>query len=355
MPARKKLNMSKVQCSLMACLLLVLSVLPACCMILQAQASGFKNRSWQLLNSSPGATTDYTTTFTISTLSTIGSLSILLCSNTPVQDDTCTLPAGLDVTNAQLSYQSGITDFTLFVAATNELILSRTPSLITPPLTVTLTFHNIINPSSAGPYYVRLAGYSSTNATGSSVDYGGLAFSITSNVQINSVVPPYLTFCSGLFISGFSCASASGDYINFGVLSSSHSSQASSQLLVATNAPNGYVMQVYGITMTSGNNTIAAMTNDATSQPGISQFGINLRSNAVPVIGSNPTGPGTGEPLAAYNQPDHYQFVSNDTIADSLNSDDYRKYTVSYIVNSSNSQPPGIYVSTLTYVCAGSF
>jgi hypothetical protein len=347
--------MKRLKCGIWASLLLILTILPACCLPLQAQASGLNNRSWQLLNSAPGATTDYSTTFTISTNSTIGSLSILLCSNDPLQDDTCTLPAGLDVTNAQLSYQSGITDFSLFVVATNELVLSRTPSLITPPLTVTLTFHNIINPSSAGPYFVRLAAYSSTDGTGPSVDYGGLAFSITSNVQINSVVPPYLTFCSGLVISGFDCSSAAGDYINFGDLSSSNSRQASSQLLVATNAANGYIMQVYGTTMTSGNNIINSMTNDAASQPGTSQFGINLRSNTNPVIGTDPTGPGAGEPADAYNDPNHYQFVSNDIIANSPMADNYRKYTVSYVVNISSAQPPGVYASTLTYVCAGSF
>jgi hypothetical protein len=111
-----------------AVLFLMMTILLAC-PPLQAQASDFDNRSWQLLNSAPGVTTDYSTTFTISTNTTIGSLSVLLCSNDPLQNDSCTLPVGLDVTNAQLSYQSGITDFSLFPAATNELILSHTPVL----------------------------------------------------------------------------------------------------------------------------------------------------------------------------------------------------------------------------------
>ncbi len=354
MPAYKP-NPNGLRYNFRAGLWAALIILLVCCLPLQVQAADFENRSWQLFNSAPGATTDYSTTFTITTNTTIGSLSILLCSNNPLQNESCALPAGLDVTNAQLSYQSGLTDFTLFPAATNELILSRTPSVITPPLTVTLTFDNIINPSSAGPYFVRLAAYSSTDATGPSVDYGGMAFSITNNVQVNSVVPPHLTFCSGLVISSFDCSSASGDYINFGNLSPSHSSQATSQLLVATNALNGYVMQVYGNTMTSGNNIINAMANDTTSQPGISQFGINLRGNTNPLIGNDPTGPGTGEPMAAYNSPNHYQFVSNDVIASSISSDNYRKYTVSYVVNVSSNQEPGVYASTLTYVCAGSF
>ncbi len=350
-----KFNSIKLRYGLLGISLLALTILPACCLTLKAQASGLTSRSWQLLNSAPSATTDYTATFTISNTSTIGSLGILLCSNSPLEDDTCTLPAGLDVTNAQLSSQSGITDFNFFVAATNNIILSRTPSVITAPLTVTLTFHNIVNPSTAGSYYVRLSAYSSTNATGTPVDYGGLAFAVTNNLQISSVVPPYLTFCSGLNIDAFDCSSASGAYINFGDLSSTHTSQAASQLLVATNAPNGYVIQVYGTTMTAGNNLINAIANNTISQPGSAQFGLNLRANTVPVIGVDPAGPGTGAPTANYNNPKHYQFVSNDTIVSSLTADDFRKYTVSYIVNVPSYQPAGIYASTLTYVCAGSF
>jgi hypothetical protein len=350
-----KLSLGRVRYGLLAGLLLVLASLPAFCLTLPVAASGLNNRSWQLLNDAPGATTDYATTFTFSNSSTIGSLNILLCSNSPLQDDVCALPLGLDVTNAQLTAQSGITDFSLFVAATNDIVLSRTPAGITAPLTVSLTLHNIINPSAAGSYYVRLSAYSSNNATGSPVDFGGLAFAIANNLQISSVVPPYLTFCTGLTINAFDCSSAAGDYINFGELSTAHSSHAASQMVVATNAPNGYVIQVYGTTMTSGNNTIGAITNLATSRVGTSQFGINLRANTNPAVGTDPTGPGTGEPSAAYNSPNHYQFVSNDTVANSLTADDFRKYTASYIVNISNAQPPGVYASTLTYVSAGSF
>jgi hypothetical protein len=360
MPAHthNKLSLTRLRHGVLGGLLLVLTILPACYLTLPVQADGLDDRSLQLLDDAPSATTTYTFSFMISNSSTVGSFSILFCSNTPLLDDSCTVPVGLDVTNAVLSSQTGLTDFTASAPATNELILSRIPSLITPPVPVTLTFDNVVNPSSIGyngSYYARLAAYSSIDATGTPVDYGGVAFAIANNLQINSIVPPYLTFCSGLVISTFDCSTASGDYINFGNLSTAHSSQAASQLLVATNAPNGYVIQVYGTTMTSGNNVIPAITSDSISRPGTSQFGINLRANAVPAIGADPTGPGSGEPTVNYNNPDHYKLVSNDTIASSLNADDYRKYTASYIVNTSSAQPPGVYASTLTYVCAGSF
>lgn len=354
MPTYKP-KLARMRNGFFASLLLFVIILPACCLTLQADADDLPSRSLRLLNDAPGATTGYTISFTVSTNSTIGSLSVLFCSNSPLPDDSCALPAGLDVTNAGLSSQSGLTGFSLFAAATNQLVLSRSPSLVTPPLPVTLTLDNIINPGSIGPYYLRLAAYSSTNVTGSTVDFGGMAFAIANNLQVNSVVPPYLTFCVGLVIPNFDCASASGDYIDFGNLSPAHSSQADSQMMAATNAPNGYVIQVYGTTMTSGNNIISAMANDAASQPASSQFGINLRANAVPPTGSDPVGSGSGAPTASYNSPNHYQFADSDTIAGSPSADNFRKYTVSYIVNVNAAQPPGVYVSTLTYVSTGSF
>ena len=332
------------------CLAVVVLYLPAL-----VQATGLEPRTMQQLNSGPGVTTDYTLTFTITNGITLGSLGVLICGNSPLEGDLCNPPPGLDTTNAQLTAQTGITDFTLFNVGPNSMLLSHPAAIVTAPQTVSFTFHDIVNPNVPGPYYVRVAAYSSTNGTGPSVAFGGLAFAIAHNVQLSSVVPPYLTFCSGVTIASFNCASASGDQIDFGNLSSSRSSQATSQLLVATNAASGYVVQVAGTTMTAGNNVIAALTGQTGSQPGSPQFGINLRANTVPNIGSDPDGPGVGQPVSNYDQVNRYRFDSNDVIADSTAPDNYRRYTVSYLVNVPADQAPGVYASTLTYVAAGSF
>jgi hypothetical protein len=335
--------------------LLLAAILPTLLIVQAVSAAGLSNRSLRLDDIRAASTTDYTLTFTVDSASTLGSLKIMVCNNSPIDTDPCDLPSSLDFTNATLASQTGLTDFSLFVAATNQLVLSRTPTVIAAPMTISLVFHNVVNPSPPGSYYMRLSTYASNNATGPETNFGGLAFGITNNLQISSYVPPYLIFCAGVTIPAFDCASASGDYVNFGGLNSSRSDQAASQLMVATNAGNGYVIQVYGTTMTSGNNVIPAITNGAGSQPGTSQFGLNLRANTSPAIGADPTGPGSGQPTANYNNPNHFQFVSSDTIVNSITADNFRKYTVSYLLNASPSQPGGVYVSTLTYVCAGSF
>jgi hypothetical protein len=124
---------------------------------------------------------------------------------------------------------------------------------------------------------------------------------------------------------------------------------------VATNGAAGYNISLGGTTMTSGNNVINAMAVDDVSRPGVSQFGINLRANTTPAIGSEPSGPGLGTPTADYNIPDRYKFSSGEIIAGYTGPEDTRRYTVSYIVNVNNTQPVGIYVTTITYVSLANF
>lgn len=318
-------------------------------------ADNVTSRGVQLNSSYPSATTTYKFFFTINTASTIGSYVILLCSNSPLQEDSCTIPSGLDVTQEHIVATEGIHPLSVYPVTTNELLVSFVSVPVSPPLKVSLTLSGIVNPDTVGSYYGRISTYASSNGTGPVIDFGGLAFVIMTNLEVSSYVPPYLTFCAGLRIPAYDCGTATGNYINFGDLAASHSSQGSSQMLLATNASGGYVIQVYGTTMTSGNNIIRALSGNSGSHPGSPQFGINLRANSTPHIGANPTGPGSGQPASGYDTPNSFRFVSDDIVASSLVADNYRKYTVSYLVNVPADQAPGVYVSTLTYVGTGSF
>ena len=354
-----KTSLNRAKQILAASLVLLASVLPALSFTVPVSADRLASRTLRISNSDPSATTDYTVTFTINNYPvSVGSLDLMFCSNTPIQGDTCDVPPGLDVSSAQLTSQTGLSGFSLTQPTPEnyDMVMTRpTAQNISASLPVVLTFHNIINPNVTGSYYLRVSVYSAVDLSPPVLDFGGFAYAITANLLISSYVPPFIIFCSAVTIPTLSCSSATGDYINFGELSATQSRQAASQLLVATNAPNGYVIQVYGTTMTAGNNVIAAISSLSGSQPGQPQFGINLRANTIPAIGADPSGPGLGQPAGSYNVPNQYQFVSNDVIASSPAGDNYRRYTASYIVNVPSSQAPGIYAGTLTYVVAGSF
>jgi hypothetical protein len=126
-------------------------------------------------------------------------------------------------------------------------------------------------------------------------------------------------------------------------------------MVIATNAQSGYNISVTGSTLTSGNNTIASLAAASPSQTGVSQFGINLRANSLPTVGADPSGPGAGTPLASYNQPNLYTFNNGDTVANTGGVSDFRKFTISYMVNISKQQAAGIYASTFTYVAFANF
>lgn len=322
----------------------------------QALGAQLTSRSLQMNNALAGAhNVTYKLAFTVATGGAIGSMEFQFCSNSALIVDPCVAPFGFDALNANLTNQTGTVGFVKSASSSvNDIILTQLPPSNTNAGPVSFTFTNVVNPTNMGSYYVKVFTYSSADASGTPLDFGAMAFPIGLNYQISTEVPPYLTFCGGTNINGFDCSSASGDQLDFGQFSSAVTSTGRSQLLAATNAGSGYSITMSGLTMTSGNNEIPAMTGQ-TSKVGTSQFGVNLRANSVPQIGSDPVGPGTGQPTANYNQPNNFRFVSGQPIAQATQAQDYKKYTVSYIVNITKDQAPGVYSTTLTYVCLANF
>lgn len=318
-------------------------------------ASPLVQRSLLVQNPQPNVTTTYEFVFTILDATNVGSVSMQFCDNSPLEGFPCNPPSGMDASGISLEQISGFNDLTITSTTANSILLSRPSTPVAAPMTVDFKLHNLVNPSAAGSYYARVSTYSSVDGTGPSVGYGGLAFSLVPLIGITTEVPPYLLFCTGTTVSGLDCGTASGSYINFGNISPQRTKSAESQMLLATNAANGYNITINGNTLTSGNNVISGLTAQDVSRPGVSQFGINLRANADPVIGSDVSGPGSGQPVAPYATPNSYAFHTGDIVAFSGAVEDYRKYTVSYIVNMSQGQPAGVYVSTLSYVATANF
>lgn len=314
-------------------------------------------RTLQISDSTTGMTNvNYTFSFTTITAGAIGSITFEACSNYMYEPtDPCTPPPGFDASAALLTAQAGTTDFAMDPATTaSKIIISRPVATGGMPGPLAYEFAQVNNPTTVGSYYVRIATYASSNASGPELDYGIVVFATNLGIEITTEVPPYLLFCTGITIDGFNCGTAEGSFISFGELSSSATRSATSQMLASTNAPYGYSITLAGTTMTAGNNVIPAMTGGP-SQPGTSQFGINGRANGIPGVGTDPIGPGLTNPNPAYNAPNSFRFKSGDIIASSGGTDDYRKMTVSYIVNAAAGQPPGRYVSTISYICLASF
>lgn len=314
------------------------------------------NRTLLIGDNLASKVTKYKLGFGLSSNSTIGSIVVQFCSNDPLPGTPCTAPTGLDLSNSALVSQSGLTGFSIDPSSTNnKYLLTRSPSFETAGTTASFEFNDVQNPSVPGSYYVRLQLFASNDGTGTFDDFGGIAFDINTGLELTATVPPYLIFCTGVTITGLNCVNAAGDYIDFGELSSKTARFGTSQMLIASNAVDGYYVSVEGATLSSGNNEITALSNADVSRPGTAQFGFNLVGNSSPAVGQGPFGPGISSTSTSYQQPNFYKFNSGDTIISQPVPSDTRQYTASYIVNVPSTQEPGIYVSTLTYICLASF
>lgn len=321
-----------------------------------AHAVQIQNRSLKLQSSLISANNTYELSFTHQTTTSIGSIRIQFCDNDPLIGQPCSAPSGFSLTSASLAAQTGMTGFSIDPASTiHELLLTRVSAINPAPIPTTFTLTNIQNPDTEGTYFVRVESFASTNATGPNIDYGGIAFRINGGLNIQTEVPPFLLFCAANTIQSYDCGTATGNYVDFGDFSTSRTVTGQTQVLVATNAEFGYTIRTLGTTLTSGINTIPALATQDVSRTGVGQFGMNVRANSTPPVGNDPQGPGSGSAAAQYNTPNYYKFVPGDVIISWPTTDSYRQYTITYIVNISSTQPPGIYVSTLQYVALASF
>ena len=298
------------------------------------------------------ATTSHTFNFNFANPVDVGSIQFQYCTS-PLEGVPCTAPNGLNAAGAALAAQTGATGFGLLSATANNLIITRAPTVSASGMAM-MEFTNIVDPSDIGPFYVRISTYTTQDATGTEDAYGAVVSSITQGVSITTQVPPTLEFCVGITIPG-DCSTATDNLVELGYLNSSTASAGSSQMEVATNAANGASITAQGTTMTSGNNEITALTVPTVSAPGNSQFGINLRANANPAIGSDPTGPGVMQPSPNYNHANEFMFQDGDVLATTTGTTDVRTFTVSYLVNVNPDQAPGVYNTTITYICTATF
>ncbi|QQR77517.1 MAG: hypothetical protein IPJ67_05335 [Candidatus Moraniibacteriota bacterium] len=205
----------------------------------------------------------------------------------------------------------------------------------------------IDNPTTAANYVIAI--------TGTFGDTGQIATAIVDDDQVvvSTTIDPYLTFTLS---QNTVSLTRSGGVLNPDSSNTGFNNGTANTLAAATNATSGYTITYYGATLTSGANTIDAMGTKTTSSTGTEQFGINLKDNATPNTGAEPSG-GTGAPASDYNTADEYRFIADTTtnLATASAATASTTFTVSYIVNVAATTQAGAYSTTITYICTGNF
>jgi len=361
------------------CLLLVIGSVSVLFQQQPVHAAQITSRSMTLVagasdgGSKPGGVVNHLFNFTVPNTGTpsIGSIQFQYCTTA---SGTCTMPTGLVTTSATIGSQSGATCFTMVNTTNGAPYLTRTAASIGVNTALTYQLNTVTNPTATNTsFFVRITTYTSTTATTGATDTGTVTASTANQIVLTGIMPESLIFCTGATVSTTSsipdCTTATAGSINFNQeFSPTDTATATSQMAASTNATNGYSITVNGPTLTSGSNTIPAMSSAAAGVRSTSQFGMNLKANTTatsnPAVGIEvaPTANGTtlkGQAATGYSTADTFKFTSGDSVANSANGGagptNAQIFTASYMVNVAGSQAAGTYTTTLTYVCTATF
>lgn len=325
-----------------------------------AQAAQITGRSITL-SSSAGAATGVTyslATAALPTATAVKSVGVQFCD---AASGTCNAPTGFSASSSTLSSQpTGLgagSGWTVNAATANQLRIVNAANATAPSGAVAIVWGGVVNPTANNTtFYARITTYSDAAWT-TSIDSGTVALSTAQQITVTASVDETLTFCTGTSITGQNCGTVAGSSVALGTLTSTSTGSGTSVMAASTNAATGYTISINGSTLTSGGNTIDAITAGAgaTSSQGTEQFGINLRDNATPNIGAEPTGAtgftyGTG-----YGTVDSYKFVTGNTIVSQTAAANASTYTIGYIANIAGVTEPGSYSATFTYIATANF
>lgn len=182
--------------------------------------------------------------------------------------------------------------------------------------------------------------------SGGNTDSTTVAGVIVTNdvVTVTASVNPTLTF------------SLSSNTVALGTLTTGAAGTGTHTIAAATNGSGGFTVTYNGPTLTSGGNTIPVYSGGGSS-PGTAGFGINLRDNATPNVGTDVVQTaGTCGYATGYGTPDAYKFVASTTSTiTAVTGPADCTYTATYIANVSTVTPAGSYSTAITYIATGTF
>jgi hypothetical protein len=325
----------------------------------KVEASQISSRSITL-STSTGAATGVTYSLATSALPTSGttikSLQIKFCASL---SGCASAPAGFSSASSTLASQpSGLGDSGWSVSNSDSGSLRMYNSLnsTSPSGVVSVVWDGVDNPTANNTtFYGIISTYSNDNWTGA-IDTGTIALSTSAQVQVSLIVDEALTFCAGTSITGQNCATISGNFVDLGHGSTTSTATGASVMAASTNGSAGYTITVDGSTLTSGLNTITALSSGGGSTIGTKQFGINLAGgNTAPVVGAAVSGLGTGAATTNYGTDNNFRFVSGDTVASVSGPTNANTFTIGYIANIDGMTPPGVYNTILKYAAMANY
>ncbi len=206
---------------------------------------------------------------------------------------------------------------------------------------ITYNSTNSTNPSSATSYVISISGTFG--------DTGNITVNMLSDdqVSVTATVSQSLTFSISDNTIGFGTLSSGSAKYATGDTTGSASEVEAHNIVVGTNAANGYTMIATGTTLISGGNSIDAIgAANTASAPGTEQFGLRLTASG-----------GTGAVSAPYAA-SGFAFDTAafpDQVAGASGASANTTYSARYLANITANTEAGSYGSTITYVATANF
>ena len=355
-----------------ALLLLVGVAAPALLLPHSVSAAQVTARSITLSSSRPGQTAvTYNVTFTPATAAQ--EVIVDFCANTPIPGDSCTATAGTDVPDVT-SVAGPAT--TAAVGSSNKHTVKITGQTLAAGTPKTFTLTGITNPTNVstgaqpglGSFYARIFTYTTGGAAsyapangavpteGSYVDYGGIALSTATVVNITAKVMETLSFC--VYAGTGSCGTSPDFTIGAGPNNTLNTTlaTANTKFDVSTNAKSGVSVKLKGDTLKNG---AYAFASPSTSTPtaiaaGAEGFGLSVSTPG----GLTATSPYNGTTTTFALDTNGTTGVTStygQEVAKSTGVVNASTSTITWGAQASNVTPAGIYTATEQLIATGTF
>lgn len=142
---------------------------------------------------------------------------------------------------------------------------------------------------------------------------------------------------------------------NLGVLTTEKTATKTTKVKIRSYLSGGYTLHIYGDPPQYQQHKLKTTSAPAESVPGVEQFGINVVKNTSPSLGNNPMQVPSeqtsfGYPSQGYDVPNFFRYISGDEIARSDTESGQTEFTISMVVNISNSTPSGHFTGDFSAV-----
>lgn len=332
------------------------------------------SRSIEMSSSQVNATgSSYQVQFT--TVTSIQSVAIDFCAESPLYEDTCSAVPGFSAASAGFTAGTGTAGWSITATADHVDVHGAAATG-----TVSFTLTNITNPSGLGSFYARIYDYvanpddySNPGTPGTVADFGGIALSTANAVAVTARVQEELTFCvSGAAFTGNNCAGMTTPNITIGhgsptlILDSTAVDTTPAYMQTSTNAQAGVAIRM------KNSNSCAGLSDDGgvtcgippagasaiTFTAGTADYGMNVATSTGGLGTVSPTAPyGTSGAYAMDNTstPDNVTTTYGSQIASCSGAVSNTDNTMTFAATASNTTPAGIYTADMMLIATGTF